>query len=223
MSRKTWNTVGKSARIEYEVKKSVFIADVAPVSTGEEATDFLRKIKKEFPDARHHVYAYRAGDETLEQRYSDDGEPSGTAGMPVLDVLLHKELDDVICVVTRYFGGIKLGTGGLVRAYTSSAKLALEAAGICSVQDVLKLTCEIDYSYLARFQKMASDTLAADSSAEDTAGSAAFVLGDISYGEKVQMELITLTENEESLRGLIANITSGSAKILSVSSGPEKV
>ena len=104
MSRKTWNTVGKSARIEYEVKKSVFIADVAPVSTGEEATDFLRKIKKEFPDARHHVYAYRAGDETLEQRYSDDGEPSGTAGMPVLDVLLHKELDDVICVVTRYFG-----------------------------------------------------------------------------------------------------------------------
>ena len=130
MPRTSWKTVEHPARIEYEVKKSVFIADVAPVSTGEEATDFLRRIKKEFPDARHHVYAYRAGDETLEQRYSDDGEPSGTAGMPVLDVLLHQELDD----------------------YSTSASMGIEAASPCKMALLELYHVQLDYSVSEKFQ-----------------------------------------------------------------------
>ena len=158
MSRKTWNTVGKSARIEYEVKKSVFIADVAPVSTGEEATDFLRKIKKEFPDARHHVYAYRAGDETLEQRYSDDGEPSGTAGMPMLDVIVKNEIVDVCVVVTRYFGGVLLGTGGLVRAYSQGCKIALEAGKIILMQSCLICAARCNYNQYGKVSSLIMET-----------------------------------------------------------------
>ena len=209
MAGDTWKTVGKTARIEYEVKKSVFIADVAPVSCGEEATDFLRKIKKEFPDARHHVYAYRAGRETVEQRYSDDGEPQGTAGMPVLDVLKHRELDNVICVVTRYFGGILLGTGGLTRAYSTSASQGIDAADPCSMALLELYHVKLDYSLSERFQYAARKS--------------AFAIGEIIYEECPIVPVYCRKEDKEKLMALVNDMTSGKAQVTHIGSSATRI
>lgn len=209
MPRSFWKTVEHPARIEYEVKKSVFIADVAPVATGEEATDFLRKIKKEFPDARHHVYAYRAGDETLEQRYSDDGEPSGTAGMPVLDVLLHQELDNVICVVTRYFGGILLGTGGLTRAYSTSASMGIEAASPCKMALLELYHVQLDYSVSEKFQYAAKKS--------------GFAIGDIIYEATPIVPVYCAKEDKEKLVALVNDTTAGRGKMTHIGSSATRI
>lgn len=142
MHREEWHTLSKKSHISIEEKKSVFIADASPITSAAEAEDFLAGVKKKYPDARHHVYAWRVSGDEILQRYSDDGEPAGTAGLPVLDVLRKNGIDDAIIVVTRYFGGILLGTGGLVRAYGKSAFLALQEAEpvncrTCEVYDVL--------------------------------------------------------------------------------------
>ena len=123
-SLESYKTIAERATYEYEDRKSVFIGDAAPVSTEADAIAFIEKIKKKYPDARHHVYAYvlRANSTT---RFTDDGEPQGTAGMPTLDVIRKNGCTDVVIVVTRYFGGTLLGTGGLVRAYTQAALGAL--------------------------------------------------------------------------------------------------
>ncbi|MBO4366477.1 MAG: YigZ family protein [Clostridia bacterium] len=145
-----WITVARQATATFTDRKSEFIADVKPVKTEEEALAFLEEIKKKTADARHHVYAYIL-QENGTVRFSDDGEPHGTAGMPVLTLLRKAELSDVVLVVTRYFGGILLGTGGLVRAYTESARLALESAGRVSVEELArcKVVCPYgDYSKL---------------------------------------------------------------------------
>ena len=128
-----YRTVGAYARAEFVERKSRFIGHIAPACTEAEALAFVERISREHRDATHNVYAYiiRGG----ATRYSDDGEPQGTAGMPVLDVLRREEVYNVTCVVTRYFGGILLGAGGLVRAYAKAAKLGLDAAGI-SIQRV---------------------------------------------------------------------------------------
>lgn len=118
----------QDAEAELVEKKSRFIAHIFVTETEEEALFYLKEMRETYWDARHNVYAYIIKDGPT--RYSDDGEPGGTAGMPVLEVLQHEKIYNVCCVVTRYFGGTLLGTGGLVRAYSKSAKLALEAAGI---------------------------------------------------------------------------------------------
>lgn len=118
----------KDAEAELVEKKSRFIAHIFVTETEEEALFYLKEMRDKYWDARHNVYAYIIKDGPT--RYSDDGEPGGTAGMPVLEVLQHEKVYNVCCVVTRYFGGTLLGTGGLVRAYSKSAKLGLEAAGI---------------------------------------------------------------------------------------------
>lgn len=211
-----YKTIQKGAEAEQIIERSRFIAHAMPVSDRAEADAFIADIKAAYKDATHNVPAMVLGDKSQIQWASDDGEPQGTSGAPIVQMLVSEGLTNLVIVVTRYFGGIKLGTGGLVRAYTSSAKLAVEAAGVCSVQNVLRLTCETDYTYLARFQKMAAETL--------REGDAfAFVIGDIAYGEKVKLDLIALAEQEEELKSLIANLTSGSAQIISASVGPEKV
>ena len=128
-----YKTIKQRASDEFVEKKSRFIGYISPVSTEEEAIEFINEIRTKHRDATHNVYAYslRAGQI---KRASDDGEPQGTAGMPVLDVLQKEGIYNVLCVVTRYFGGTLLGTGGLVRAYSKSAKLALEAAGVSRKQ-----------------------------------------------------------------------------------------
>jgi len=125
LARESWQAPSIKARATWTEKKSVFIADIAPISDASSAEQLITAAREEFPDARHHVYAWRIGGETFLQRFSDDGEPSGTAGLPVLDVMRKNDIEDAAIVVTRYFGGTLLGTGGLVRCYSRAAYLAL--------------------------------------------------------------------------------------------------
>lgn len=136
-----YRTVQKEAESEYVEKKSRFIGQILPVSTEEEARAFLERVRKKHHDARHHCWCYRLTNGTV--RYSDDGEPQGTAGQPMLAVFEREGVENFVCVVTRYFGGILLGTGGLTRAYAKSAKDALTASGtaICRVWDSVTIDC----------------------------------------------------------------------------------
>ena len=134
-----------SAKAEFIEKKSRFIGHIARVSSAEEALEFLRVIRIEHKDANHNVYAYRIKEGGI-CRHSDDGEPSGTAGMPLLDVFLKQDIYDFCCVGTRYFGGIMLGGGGLIRAYSRTASIALEAAGIGIMREVTACRVEMPYS-----------------------------------------------------------------------------
>jgi len=156
-----YTTVEQEGVAEFEERKSVFIGHCARVTTEEEANAYVKQIKKQYGDARHNVWAYllRGG---IVARYSDDGEPQGTAGVPVLDVLRKSGAEDVCMVVTRYFGGILLGAGGLVRAYSHTASLALEQANIITYEkyDEIELTCTYsDYQKLsAELSKFAAIT-----------------------------------------------------------------
>lgn len=148
---KFYKTVEKAAEAEFSEKKSRFIGYVRPVTTEEEALAFLNQIRTSHPAATHHVYGYVLQENNI-QRYSDDGEPSGTAGMPVLDTIKKEGLTDVIVVVVRYFGGTLLGTGGLVHAYGKAARL-----GLCEGHIVCMVYCNIfdvecDYSLLGKVQ-----------------------------------------------------------------------
>lgn len=151
-------TVSGPGEAEIEIKRSSFIGYVYPVTTEKEVTSLLQQVKAEHPRARHHVYAWRLGSpgRHQQQRYSDDGEPQGTAGIPVLDVLLHQELTDVLVVVVRYFGGILLGTGGLVRAYSASAVEAVKAAVPIMMKPQLIYSLSLPYSSYNSFDHKAS-------------------------------------------------------------------
>lgn len=137
-----YTTVEREASAEFEERRSVFIGYAKPVKTAEEAMEFVKQKKREHMDATHNVFAYILEDGRI-AKYSDDGEPQGTAGMPVLDTIRKNNVDGVCVVVTRYFGGILLGAGGLVRAYSHAAKLALDAANIITYEKygVFSLVC----------------------------------------------------------------------------------
>lgn len=152
MALKEYKTVKKRAEDRFIEKKSEFIGYISPVSNEKEALDFISEIKKMHPDATHNCHAYiLQGTEIA--RFSDDGEPSGTAGMPMLEVIKREGLTGVCIVVTRYFGGILLGAGGLVRAYAKGAKIAIDAAGICSFVPFTEFTLECDYSDYERIKR----------------------------------------------------------------------
>ena len=137
-------------------KKSKFIGYVKPVKTQAEATDFINSIKSKHWDATHNVYAYVLRENNI-QRYSDDGEPSGTAGVPVLDVLLKENLVDVCVVATRYFGGTLLGAGGLVRAYSHASKIAVNAGNIITMAQCSVMKASVDYYFYERLNTLLSD------------------------------------------------------------------
>lgn len=152
MSKKdVYKTVREQAQTLLIEKKSKFIANVKPVDSEEDAVAFLNEIRSRYPDATHNVYAYVI-DENNIFRYSDDGEPSGTAGMPVLDAIRKRDIVDVIVVVTRYFGGTLLGTGGLVHTYGASAKQGLEEAKIVNRRLCDILSVRVDYTLLGKLQ-----------------------------------------------------------------------
>lgn len=151
-----YKTVEKEASDFFIEKKSKFIGYAKPVITQEDALEFISKIKSKHWDATHNVYAYVLRENNI-QRYSDDGEPSGTAGVPVLDVMLKESLVDVCVVATRYFGGTLLGAGGLVRAYSHTSKIALEAAGIITMAQCSVMSAEVDYSFYDRLNILLSD------------------------------------------------------------------
>ena len=139
----------EAAEAELVEKRSRFIGQVKPVETEEEARAFVEQVKKKHYDARHNCWCYRLRDGGVE-RYSDDGEPQGTAGQPMLNVFQREEVTNVVCVVTRYFGGVLLGAGGLVRAYTQSAKDALDAAGVSVVRRWVEAAVPCPYSFFDR-------------------------------------------------------------------------
>ena len=147
-----YRTIYQGGEDEIVEKKSRFIATVIPVENEEEALEFIEKTKKKYWDARHNCFAYVIGERGQLQRCSDDGEPNGTAGKPMLDVLLGNELRNVAVVVTRYFGGTLLGTGGLVRAYSGAVKAGLDASVVITKILGVKLHIETDYTTFGKIQ-----------------------------------------------------------------------
>lgn len=219
-----YKTVRKQAEAVQVIDKSRFIAHVFPVESREEADAFLAEIREKYKDATHNVPAMVIGDKSQIQWASDDGEPQGTSGAPIVQMMVKEGLTNLIVVVTRYFGGIKLGTGGLVRAYTSSAKLGLEAAGVCSVREMAELTVKIDYPYLAKIQNMASEQLdleEADREGEENLSN--FRIANIQYTDKIEMKIQTFPGSLTNVELLFQNITSGKAEVISQTTVREKV
>lgn len=153
---KEYKTVEFESKDEFVQKKSRFIGYVKPVKTQEEATNFINSIKSKHWDATHNVSAFVLRENNI-QRSSDDGEPSGTAGVPTLDVLLKENLVDVCVVVTRYFGGTLLGAGGLIRAYSHSSKIAVDAGHIITMAPCKVLSVSVDYSFYDRLNILLSE------------------------------------------------------------------
>lgn len=161
---KDYKTVLENASNEFVEKRSRFIGYCKPVKTEQEAIDFINEKRSEHWNATHNVYAYSLREGNI-KRYSDDGEPSGTAGMPVLDVIVKNEIFDVVVVVTRFFGGVLLGTGGLVRAYSHGSKIAVEAAKPVIMQNCL--VCEARCAY-NQYGKVSSLIIGVGATVDDT-------------------------------------------------------
>lgn len=195
-----WLTLQTTASASLTERKSEFIATAAPVHTEEEALEFVASMRKRYADARHNVYAYllREGNTS---RFSDDGEPHGTAGLPILDVLRGEGLTDVAVVVTRYFGGILLGTGGLVRAYSQSARLAIDAAGRAQIVPLAVFTLRVSYADLRRVESLLA--------------SLPLSRLDAAYAEDVLLTLAIREEGYDPLAASLSERTNGRA-ILSV-------
>jgi uncharacterized YigZ family protein len=153
MSQKSFFSVKNHIRDELTIKKSRFIADIFPVFSLTEINTYLGGIKKEFPDARHHCYAYLLQTETqILQKFTDDGEPGGTAGKPIYNVIMQNSLSNVLLIVTRYFGGIKLGAGGLTRAYGNAAEKAIKKAEKVLYQKTFIYQLTFPYTYYSAIE-----------------------------------------------------------------------
>ena len=190
-----YETVMNEGVAEQVIEKSRFITHVMPVESKEEADEFIKMIKEEHKSATHNVPAMVIGDKFQIQWASDDGEPSGTSGAPIVQMLVKEGITNVALVVTRYFGGIKLGTGGLVRAYTSSAKLGLEKAGRAYVKEMVSLKIKVDYTYLSIIQNLAKN--------------ADFEIGETNFTEKVSIECLTEPEKIDTIIKQLAAVTNG--------------
>lgn len=196
--KERYRTVLREASDEIVEKRSRFIANVKPVETEEEAIVFLESIRKKYWDARHNVYAYIIEKDNI-QRYSDDSEPAGTAGVPVLDVLRKEELSNLIVVVTRYFGGILLGTGGLVHAYSKAAKAGIDAAQPIEMILAQRLEISCEYTMLGKLQNEIA-RLGAKS-------------GEAIYAENVKIPVFTAVSETEKFIAEIIDKTNGQAGI----------
>lgn len=184
---------------ELEEKKSRFIANTLPISSQEEALEFIEKIKKQYWDARHNCYAYVLGDRHEIQRFSDDGEPGGTAGKPMLDVLLGENIHNAVIVVTRYFGGTLLGTGGLVRAYSGAAKEGLSKSLILCRRQGRHLFLKTAYTDVGKIQYL-------------LLGNNIPILAE-EYGADVSFEILVPLELEQSITEELVNGTNGRISI----------
>ena len=195
----SYKTISGTGEAEIVEKKSRFIAHAIPVKTEKEAVEHIERIKKRYWDARHNCYAYVLGLENRIQRYSDDGEPGGTAGMPMLEVLNGEDVTDTLVVVTRYFGGTLLGTGGLVRAYGKSTKEGLLAAGIVEKILYREISVTVDYALSGKVQY---EAVQGGHKIEDTV-----------YAENVCFKLLVRISLAESFVKNIINVTNGKAEI----------
>jgi uncharacterized YigZ family protein len=200
--RANYRTVKGYGESEYIIQRSRFITFVMRVETEEEALDFINNIKKMHHTATHNCSAYMIGEHDDIQKANDDGEPSGTAGVPILEVLKKQKLKDTAIVVTRYYGGIKLGGGGLIRAYGRAASDGIAAAGIaeCKLHYLMKVT--VEYTWLGKV--------------ENEVRQSTYILDDISYMEDVDIFLYVPVEDEDVFLLWMNEITNGQAKISSV-------
>lgn len=194
-----YKTIEDYGIAEIVEKRSKFIAHARPVSSKAEAIEYLNSLKQKYWDARHNVYAYILRENNI-MRYSDDGEPSGTAGVPVLEILKKEELTDIIVVVTRYFGGILLGTGGLVHAYSKAAKAGVEAAGIVNMILCRKVKIKCDYNLSGKIQYEINEF---EEAFED----------DIKYDECVIQSVYVPVESVERFTKKIIDRTNAKAEI----------
>ena len=193
----SYTTVREYGKHEYEDRKSVFIGECLPVSSEKEALSFIDSVKRRYPDARHHVYAYVLRENST-TRFTDDHEPQGTAGMPVLDTIRKNGCTDTVIVVTRYFGGTLLGTGGLVHAYTEAAVGALRAAGVVTYDVYTETRITVSYS---DYQKLS--TLFADLD---------FRTDDTDYRDLVIISGRIKSSLKETLLERVTELTSGRAE-----------
>lgn len=152
MTSRPYLTLGKSGREQFIINKSRFIGIAEPVTSEEAAQQFLEAVRAEFRDANHHCYAYIIGQNAGIMRYQDDGEPSGTAGQPIIEVMKVKRIVNACVVVVRYFGGVLLGAGGLTRAYSRGASVAIGASGIVSMEPTVFLQVEVPYTLWDKLQ-----------------------------------------------------------------------
>ena len=204
-----YKTILKEAVAEQTIDKSRFIAHVKPASTKEEADAFIAEIRAKHKDATHNVPAMVIGEKFQIQWASDDGEPQGTSGAPIVQMLVKEGITNIAVVITRYFGGIKLGTGGLVRAYTGSAKLGVIAAGLCVVKEMAILSIRIDYTYLSKIQSI--------SEREN------FEILEIVYEDIVTLKITTEPENVTQIKTLLSDISAGGIVVVSESEELVKV
>lgn len=188
-------TVKDETKSEFTEKKSLFIGHACRVYSEEEAIKFIEKIKTIHKDATHNVPAYIIGENREIQRYSDDGEPQGTAGIPALEVLKKKELTDTVIVITRYFGGTLLGSGGLIRAYSKAASLAVEEAGIVEKVKGSPLYISCGYDLLGKIQY--------------NCGQNSWYIENIEYTDKIKLLIFVAKDNLDKLKNTFTEITKG--------------
>ena len=194
-----YKTVYEGGEGEIVEKKSRFIATVRPVESEEEALKFLEEMKKKYWDARHNCFVYSIGMNREFTRCSDDGEPSGTAGRPMLDVILGDDIYNVAVVVTRYFGGVLLGTGGLVRAYSKAVQEGLAASRVILKKQGISMKITTDYTGVGKIQYIA--------------GERKLPILDSEYTDKVMMKLLVPVQDIGSVQKAITEGTNGRAKI----------
>ncbi len=192
---KSYRTIKQEGYYLFEEKRSRFIGRAKPIKSEEEAILFIQALKTSCWDATHNCYAYSVESDALYQRYSDDGEPQGTAGLPILEVIRKRELQNVVVVVTRYFGGILLGAGGLIRAYGKACAGSLENAGEIWVKPCLEIKIPIEYHLSGRMQNMLINE--------------GFILGSTDYTDEVTFTVYTPKDRLEFLEKQIRDITGG--------------
>lgn len=198
---KKFITIKENSYDEFVEKKSTFITHLVRVTSEEEAREFIQKMKKKHYDATHVCSCYVVGDNNEITRANDDGEPSGTAGAPMLDVLVKNEIKNVCAIVIRYFGGTKLGTGGLVRAYGGGVINALKNATLVERKDALEIRLELDYSLNGKIEYEIEKTN--------------FIVNNLEYTDKIIYTIYVMEEDYDSFQSWIANLTNGQFKILS--------
>ena len=182
---------------EFVEKRSTFMGHVRLVETEDEARAFIAEMKKKYYDARHNCWCYIIKDGP--ERYSDDGEPQGTAGIPMLEVMRREGVTNIVCVVTRYFGGILLGAGGLLRAYTKSAKDALDAAGVSVVRRWVEADVPCSYSQMEKLKVELQNCGA--------------LIGDVEYGASVIIKILMPEEEAEEIKAKIFDVSAGSVSV----------
>lgn len=196
----SYRTIFSLGEDEVIINKSRFIGYSMRINSEEEALDFIETIQQKHKDATHNVYAYVVGENSNIQRFNDDGEPSGTAGIPVLEVIKKEDLRNIVVVVTRYFGGTKLGGGGLIRAYTKSAKIGIDAGTVIDMTPHTKLSLTMDYTLYGKIENYLMTN--------------EYIVDDSDFQAQVNIQISVETSTLEEFKSIMTNLTNGDIVIV---------